>query len=77
MSLLDSFSPPARTPDKKEKDILSREASLKEVQLEITKSEARLEVKEKNCDELEKKYLSKESELETILEDAKTKIAEL
>ncbi len=60
--------------DKKEKDILSREASLKEVQLEITKSEARLEVKEKNCDELEKKYLSKESELETILEDAKTKI---
>ena len=60
--------------DKKEKDILSREASLKEVQLEITKSEARLEVKEKNCDALEKKYLSKESELETILEDAKTKI---
>ena len=60
--------------DKKEKDILSREASLKEAQLEITKSEARLEVKEKNCDELEKKYLSKESELETILEDAKTKI---
>ncbi|MBT4634026.1 DUF3552 domain-containing protein, partial [bacterium] len=60
--------------DSKEKEVLSKEASLKEVQLEITKSEARLEVKEKNCDELEKKYLSKESELEIILEDAKTKI---
>ncbi|MBT6795504.1 ribonuclease Y [bacterium] len=60
--------------DKKEMEVLSKEASLKEVQLEITKSEARLEVKEKNCEELEKKYLSKESELETILEDAKTKI---
>ena len=60
--------------DSKEKDILSKEASIKEAQLDITKSEARLEVQEKNCEELEKKYFQKESELEIILEDAKTKI---
>tara|TARA_Y100001970_G_scaffold115211_2_gene143618 strand:+ start:37413 stop:38963 length:1551 start_codon:yes stop_codon:yes gene_type:complete len=58
----------------KEKEILSKEASFKESQIEITKAEARLEVKEKNCDELEKKYIQKEEELEKILEDAKQKI---
>ena len=60
--------------DSKEKDLLNKEASIKEAQLDITKSEARLEVQEKNCEELEKKYFQKESELEIILEDAKTKI---
>jgi ribonuclease Y len=58
----------------KVKEAEEKEVALKEMHLEITKSEARLEVKEKNCSELEKKYLSKENELESILEDAKTKI---
>ena len=53
--------------NKKEKEL---DSSLKD----ITRKEAQVEMRESSCEELMEKYRERETELEKILEDAKTKI---
>lgn len=53
--------------NKKEKEL---DTSLKD----ITRKEAQIEMRESSCEELMAKYRERETELEKILEDAKTKI---
>jgi len=58
----------------KEANLLEREKNLNASQTEVTRRGAQLELKEETCDQQELKYRSKEEELNSILEDAKSKI---
>ena len=57
-----------------EKILLEKERNLNTSQIELTRKEAQLELKEQACNETELKYRTKEDELDAILEDAKLKI---
>lgn len=57
-----------------EKNLLEKERNLNTSQIELTRKEAQLELKEQACNETELKYRTKEDELDAILEDAKLKI---
>ena len=70
----DEIESAKRLMTEKETNLLEKEKNLNISQTEVTKGGAQLELKERICNELELKYKSKEQELNSILEDAKSKI---
>ena len=60
--------------DDKKASMLDKEKEFETQSIELTRKEAQLEMREKSCEDIVNKYRSRESELEEILENAKSKI---
>ena len=61
--------------ESKKSEILEKEKVLEKSQLtDVTRKEAQVEMREKSCEDMISKYRERELELDSILEDAKTKV---
>ncbi len=60
--------------ESKKSEILEKEKVLESQLTDVTRKEAQVEMREKSCEDMISKYRERELELDSILEDAKTKV---